>query len=143
MELMWIVYAVENLTYTGQFSGWLTCVLFVGLLVGGFVCGPLLDMDVPRFVSFLKKLPYKSILALIVVTLVFSTILPTRETAIKMGAAYLIQQIATDDKTQALGNAAYAAAMRQLTLWSEEVPELTEMMTDMSNTEINKVTKKE
>jgi hypothetical protein len=143
LELMWLAYAVENLTYDGNFFNGV-----VGFIVGttaltAVLCIPFVAMksaDAHRLglamgevVSYWKKYyPLKSVIALIIVMMTLHTILPTRETAIKMAGAYLLQQVVTDDKTKALGNAAYNAAMRQLTKWGEEVPDLADMMLDAS-----------
>ncbi|AHK11547.1 hypothetical protein S140_140 [Shewanella sp. phage 1/40] len=139
MELMWLVYAVENLTYSGDFTkAWFTTIgVIAGLviLVGG-ICS--IDGGADKVLVYVKKLPYKTVTVLSVIILITSAILPTRETAIKMAGAYLIQQVVVDDKTQQLGNAAYKAAMRQLDKWSEEVPELADMIADTAKDEVVK-----
>ena len=133
MELMWLVYAVENLTYSGSFfmNVFMTiftitgCALFFSIMCGFIESG--LDDTISFWV---KKFPIKTISALMLMLLVIHTILPTRDTAIKMAGAYLLQSVVTNDKTKELGDAAYRATLRQLTKWSEEVPELAEMLID-------------
>lgn len=133
MELMWIVYAVENLTYSGVFfmamfwtmlASICLCAGF-SLLIGG------LEKKIDVVLNFWKNtFPTKVVISLMLILLVLHTILPTRDTAIKMAGAYLLQSVVTNDKTKELGDAAYRATLRQLTKWSEEVPELADMLID-------------
>lgn len=132
MELMWLVYAVENLTYNGDFFSNIRVIVMVGTLAAGVVsilASIELDGD---YISGLwkKHYPLKLVIITLILCSILDTVLPTRETAIKMAGAYLLQEVVTHDKTQELGNAAYNAALRQLEAWAEEVPELTEMVVD-------------
>lgn len=136
---MWLVYAVENFTYSGDFTeAWFTILVVISglvIIIGGIVS---IDGGIDKVLVYVKKLPYKTVTVLSVIILITSAVLPTRETAIKMAGAYLIQQVVVDDKTQQLGNAAYKAAMRQLDNWSEEVPELADMIADTAKDEVVK-----
>lgn len=133
MELMWLVYAVENLTYSGVFfmaMFWTMLVVIcfcagLSLLIGG------LEKKMDVVLNFWKNtFPTKVVISLMLMLLTLHTILPTRDTAIKMSGAYLLQSVVTNDKTKELGDAAYRATLRQLTKWSEEVPELADMLID-------------
>ena len=131
-ELMWLVYVVENLTYNGNFfsaiSGTIVGVTVLALIISALT---LTEYKLEQVVGKWKMYyPTKTVVALIMLFMTLHTILPTRETAIKMAGAYLLQQVVTADKTKELGNAAYNATLRQLTKWSEEVPELSEMVVD-------------
>ena len=133
MELMWLVYAVENLTYSGRFFMAMFWIVFTlicfcagfSLLIGG------LEKKMGIVLNFWKNtFPTKVVISLMLMLLTLHTILPTRDTAIKMAGAYLLQSVVTNDKTKELGDAAYRATLRQLTKWSEEVPELADMLID-------------
>ena len=133
MELMWLVYAVENLTYSGSFFMVMFWTLFT-ITGGAFIfstmygwCEDSLDDTLSFWVN---KFPIKTISALMLMLLTLHIILPTHDTAIKMAGAYLLQSVVTNDKTKELGDAAYRATLRQLTKWSEEVPELADMLID-------------
>ena len=133
MELMWLVYAVENLTYNGGFFMNVFMTIFTitgGALIFSTMYGWLLCNLDDTLSFWVKKFPIKTISALMLMLLVLHTILPTRDTAIKMAGAYLLQSVITNDKTKELGDAAYRATLRQLTKWSEEVPELADMLID-------------
>ena len=133
MELMWLVYAVENLTYSGSFFMNVFMTIFTitgGALIFSTMYGWLEDGLEDTLSFWVKRFPIKTISALMLMLLILHTILPTRDTAIKMAGAYLLQSVVTNDKTKELGDAAYRATLRQLTKWSEEVPELADMLID-------------
>lgn len=133
MELMWLVYAVENLTYSGSFFMVMFWTLFTAIGCGVFFSLMFGSMEerMDDVLNFWKNtFPVKSVILLLVLLLTLHTILPTRDTAIKMAGAYLLQSVVTNDKTKELSDAAYRATLRQLTKWAEEVPELAEMLID-------------
>lgn len=76
------------------------------------------------------KLSWKAFMVVGCISLMLHTFLPSRQTAIYMAGAYLIQEVATSDSVQELGKASYNAAVSQLNKWSSEVPELAEMVAD-------------
>lgn len=78
----------------------------------------------------LPNLPIKTLLSVSLACLLLHTFLPTRQTAIYMAGAYIVQEVVTADKTQELGNKAYGAAIAQLNKWAEEVPELVDIASD-------------
>ena len=141
MELMLLVYVVENLTYTGSFTNLFVAASLALLFLFLFIVPPSVDFDFDKVWGFAKKLPYKTYIGFCIFLLVTSTILPTKETAIKMAAAYLLQEVVTHDKTKELGDAAYNAALRQLNQWAEDVPDVAQMLVDEGVLEVEKKVK--
>lgn len=133
MELMLLVYAVENLSYNGSFF-----FSFIQLLLAGHVILALVLVfyaaimeEIEGVKSFLKNsYPKKTIITLVSVCLLLHTLLPQRQTAIYMVGAYAAQEVLTADKTQELGNKTYLAISNQLDKWAEEVPELKGLIED-------------
>lgn len=78
----------------------------------------------------LPKLPIKTLVTLIVVSLSLHTLPPSRQTAIYMASAYVIQQVVTADKTKELADKGCNALSSQLDKWSKEVPEVADMLVD-------------
>lgn len=76
------------------------------------------------------KFPWKIFLVIGIMSMVMHTVLPSRQTAIYMAGAYLVQEVATSESVQELGKASYNAALSQLNKWSSEVPALAEMVAD-------------
>ena len=197
MELMWLVYAVENLTYKGDLIFVLSSILlsiaailwvagiilpkqdfwgskdtklkveegsYITLtsdyedLTGGvdymvrFLCADDIRFENAgdrfksySFTAISKRIQHPTVktltrgitlpspkifVVLSIIAVMLHVVLPTRDTAIKMAGAYLLQSVVTNDKTKELGDAAYRATLRQLTKWSEEVPELADMLID-------------
>lgn len=134
MELMWLVYFVENLTYNGSFFFGVSILLLVGTGLAVFATSVYFITESKgeyNFSNWWKNTyPKKTVISLLVTSLLLHVVLPTRDTAIKMAGAYLLQSVVTNDKTKELGDAAYRATLRQLTKWSEEVPELADMLID-------------
>ena len=133
MELMLLVYAVENLSYNGsffytifQFVLWANIVLGIGVLFYAITEGDFKDAK-----SFLSEYyPKKTVIFLIISCLTLHTLLPQRQTAIYMVGAYAAQEVLTADKTKELGNKTYLAVSNQLDKWAEEVPELKTLISD-------------
>ncbi len=93
-----------------------------------------LDVSVTREESaefVLPSIPRSVVVSLICVSLMLHTFLPTRQTAIYMAGAYLIQTVVTAEGTQELGSKAYDAALSQVTSWSEEAPKLKGLVEDL------------
>lgn len=61
--------------------------------------------------------------------IITAALVPSKETAVYMAGAYMLQEIATDDRTIALGSVAYDATLNQLKVWSQSSPELSALMT--------------
>ncbi len=126
MELMLLVYLVENLSYNGSFfGGWsafLVFILFIGIFIK--VIAVLHDEEL----SF--KIPFKSLVTLTFICATLHTILPERQTMIYMVGAYAAQEVLTSAKTKELGDKTYKALSNQLDKWAEEVPELKEIVKD-------------
>lgn len=137
MELMFLVYAVENLTYGGTFFltlFWMTfATILTGLLFAGFMS---LMEEKNHAKTMWDKLPKRAIIWVCVLLLTLHTILPTRQTAIYMASAYAIQSIITTDKTKELANKGYHALTSQLDKWAKEVPEVGDMLIDAGLTKI-------
>ncbi|CAM0109675.1 hypothetical protein VPH5P1C_0115 [Vibrio phage 5P1c] len=91
----------------------------------------------------IPNLHLKSLVSLTVITCLLNTLLPERNTAIYMVGAYMIQEVVTADKTQALGNAAYNASLVQLNKWANESSDLAEMLVGSGLREVEEVVKTE
>lgn len=76
----------------------------------------------------LPKLYLKTIASLLCVCLILHTLLPTRQTAIYMAAAYAVQEVLTADKTQKVLGVGYKALENQLGKWANEVPDVADML---------------
>lgn len=72
--------------------------------------------------------PKKSWLYFAVAFFTLHTLLPSKETTMYMAGAYLVENVITSDKAKKLGDATYDAALVQVKKWSEETPELKEML---------------
>lgn len=72
--------------------------------------------------------PKKSWLYFAVAFFTLHTLLPSKETTIYMAGAYLVENVITSDEAKKLGDATYDAALVQVKKWSEEAPELKEML---------------
>lgn len=72
--------------------------------------------------------PKKSWLYFAVAFFTLHTLLPSKETTMYMAGAYLVENVITSDKAKKLGDATYDAAIVQVKKWSEEAPELKEML---------------
>ena len=70
----------------------------------------------------------KSLLYIGLLSLVMHVLLPSKQTTMYMAGAYLVENVITSDKANELGNATYDAALVQVKKWSEEAPELKEML---------------
>lgn len=132
MELMFLVYAVENLTYGGS----LFLIISITLLV---ICGVIILFGMlndigendPKFLTYLtEKAPKRMVVSILIVLMSLHTLLPTRQTAIYMASAYAVQQVVTADQTKELASRGYSALSAQLVKWSEEVPEVADMLVD-------------
>ena len=127
MELMLLVYAVENLSYNGSFFYTAFGFIFWSniLLVFAIVFLMMIEVDFEDIKVFLSKYyPKKTVIFLVIICLTLHTLLPQRQTAIYMVGAYVAQEVLTADKTKELGNKTYLAVSNQLDKWAEEVPEL-------------------
>lgn len=78
----------------------------------------------------MPKLPIKTVVTVMCLSLCLHTFLPSRQTAILMAGAYAIEQIASNDKTKELGSKMYNVMTNQLDAWAVEVPELASMVGD-------------
>ena len=126
MELMLLVYLVENLSYNGTFFGlWAGVLIFVlfGLTTLKMICTVGGD-------AFPFKIPFKTLIAIIIICTSLHTLLPKRQTMIYMVGAYAAQEVLTSEKTKELGDKTYKALSNQLDKWAEEVPELKELVTE-------------
>lgn len=134
MELMWLVYAVENLTYNSNVlvgPAALTIGLISIVAVIQFMCMHSSETIEDFLRPWKKHFPFKTFLVVCGVCLTLHTLLPSRDTAIKMAGAYLIQTVVTSEKANNLGDAAYRATLRQLEKWAAEVPELKDMNNEL------------
>ena len=86
MDLVWIIYAVDTLT-PGDGMAFLSFALLVLLCV----CGVAWVDDESR--NVLKQLPYKTLLAISVMYISYTVLVPSKATAYKMLAAYGVQQV--------------------------------------------------
>lgn len=134
MELMLLVYLVENLSYNGTFfkgvafSLLIISVIFFIIKVV-HIDGDTYELTLNKDSISLSKLP-KKFVALIAILFTLHTLLPERQTMIYMVGAYAAQEVLTSQKTQELGDKTYKALSHQLDKWAEEVPELKEIVTE-------------
>lgn len=124
MELMLLVYLVENLSYGGTFFKGIFVISLMIIAIYIFTKS-LFDEEFN-----LSKFPTKRVLTFLTIILTLHTILPVRQTMIYMVGAYTAQEVLTSDKTKELGGKTYKALSNQLDKWAEEVPELKEIVTE-------------
>ena len=91
----------------------------------------------PRVNKF--KLPLKGVAWAMSILIVLHIVLPSRDTAIKMAAAYAIQSVATSAQAKELGEAGYNMVLAQLNNWAEEVPELEAAVQSLDANTVEKV----
>jgi len=78
------------------------------------------------------KLPsWKPFIYLAIVFTILNSVLPTKETMVYSVGAYMVQEIATSEKVQTVGDVAYRATLRQLDKWAEDSEELKDLVVDM------------
>lgn len=125
MELMLLVYFVENLSYNGTFFGtWGGIFAFILCIC---ICIKAIVVLHDDELSF--KMPFKLLVTFTFICATLHTILPERQTMIYMVGAYAAQEVLTSKKAEELGDKTYKALSNQLDKWADEVPELKEIVT--------------
>ena len=129
MELMLLVYLVENLSYNGTFfmkaSVWLLILAALYFIVKVVSITDTYALALKKDSLDSLKIP-KRFVTLIAFLLTLHTFLPERQTMIYMVGAYAAQEVLTSDKTKELGGKTYKALSNQLDKWAEEVEIVTE-----------------
>lgn len=129
MELAFLVYWVNNLTYNGSFLLWAALVP----LIMWFTCyiGTIFHKGI-RFVK-----PRKSWFVVGMFLLTLHTLLPNKQTTIYCVSAYLVQTVLTDSRTQELGTAAYEATLTQLKEWGKQSDDVAKLIKPLVEKAIN------
>lgn len=81
--------------------------------------------DTVDFVQFKEK---KAWMYTGLLLLALHVLLPSKQTTMYMAGAYLVETVITSEKAQKLGDATYDAALIQVKKWSEESPELKDLI---------------
>lgn len=135
MELAILVYLV-NLLPEDYGAIWFLIVVGTAVLV--MYSAASADYSATEdFEDILKRLFGWKVKLTIVMLVVASMVLPTRQTAIYMAGAYLVQEVVTSDVAAEVGNKTQKAVLAQLDKWAAEVPELREMVQDVVETKVN------
>lgn len=135
MELAILVYLVNLLPDTYDLI-WFLLIVGVGVLV--MYSATSADYSATEdFEDILKRLFGWKVKLIIVILVVAGMILPTRQTAIYMAGAYLVQEVITSDVAAEVGNKTQKAVLAQLDKWAAEVPELREMIQDVIVPKVN------
>lgn len=87
---------------------------------------------IPAKVVTFKFAKLKLLMVLTGLCVMLDVVLPTRQTAIYIGGAYLTQQVVTSDVAKDVGDRAQKILISQLDKWAEEVPELKDMVAELA-----------
>ena len=139
MELMFLVWLVDLLvTLDNAIGGVLDniepifALTIVGCVVGFMFYGMIFQPDGETMVRDLKKVfsivktSFKK--RYIIIPLVLAWLIPSPKVMMYMGGAYLAQSTFESDFVQETATLSQKAVINQLTLWSEEAPELNEVL---------------
>ena len=99
-DLIWIIYFIDVLSSEGGFTA-LSILLVGAAIFSHFMAMDFLDKE--SFSNFCSKFPRKSIGLLCVVLFLYGWLVPSKDTAYKMLAAYGVYELTQNEQAKTLG----------------------------------------